>query len=294
MAITTPDAVPGEVIEAAWGDAVRADLTALDTGKYAKAGGAITGALTQSGGAVQLQPSTALRVSRPSSTRPSVEFYNDPFTTRYAAIVGADTGLEVLSDAGAVKLMPVGAEQMRVDPTNVLIGKTAANFAAVGVEVAMGSGRIASTMGVANMNHLVNHISLADANGVAFVQFQRNGSAIGTISQVSTTGVAYGTTSDKRLKTMTRPVDPDEAVAKVAEMDPVHYVVTAAPADGEKTGFMAQDLLAIAPEAVVVGTGEPGEPEFVPWMVDLSTLVPTLVAAVQALTRRIEQLEAAP
>ena len=31
MAVTTPDAVPGEVIEAAWGDAVRADLNAHET-----------------------------------------------------------------------------------------------------------------------------------------------------------------------------------------------------------------------------------------------------------------------
>ena len=38
MAITTGDAVPGEVIQAAWGDAVRADLLAHDTGKVGTAG----------------------------------------------------------------------------------------------------------------------------------------------------------------------------------------------------------------------------------------------------------------
>ena len=49
MAITTPDAVPGEMIEAAWGDAVRADLQTLDAAiatKVAKAGDTMTGDLT--------------------------------------------------------------------------------------------------------------------------------------------------------------------------------------------------------------------------------------------------------
>ena len=62
MAITTPDAVPGEVIEAAWGDAVRADLTMLDNkdttnynllnaAKVNKAGDTITPGLLNVGAA---------------------------------------------------------------------------------------------------------------------------------------------------------------------------------------------------------------------------------------------------
>ena len=53
MAITTPDAVPGEVIEAAWGDAVRADLTALDTGKMKRGGDTTTGGYVTSDGSWQ-------------------------------------------------------------------------------------------------------------------------------------------------------------------------------------------------------------------------------------------------
>ena len=57
MAVTTGDAVPGELIQASWGDAVRADLTALDNGKVAKAGDTMSGSLVM-GGAAGITTST--------------------------------------------------------------------------------------------------------------------------------------------------------------------------------------------------------------------------------------------
>jgi hypothetical protein len=308
MAITTPDAVPGEVIEAAWGDAVRADLTALDSGKYAKTGGAITGAVNiagrfdQSGGSVTLA-STDFRVTRPGTARPFIGFWNDANTVRQAAVVGAADGLELACDRGPIKLMPTdgtnAAEAARLDVNNLFLGKTSSNLQTQGFELQHSGGTLRGTMSVASVSLYANHISAANVNGCMFAQFLSSGTQIGSIAQLSTTGVAYNTTSDKRLKAFTRIVDPDEAVAKLMRVEPVQFTWRGAPADGEQLGFFAQDLVNVAPEAVTVGQGEPGDadlpdglPGFVPWSVDHSKLVPTLVAAVQALTRRIETLEA--
>lgn len=279
-----PVVAPGELITSAHINNMRSNLDRLDTTKLALAGGTVTGALITTGG---------LRVEKTGSARPAVEFFKDDNTTRTGLVCGADTGLELTSFAGPVQVFPApgSAETVRFDAANVLIGKQATNMGVIGVEIPVGVGGVRSTIGVASNNYYANHIASADVNGCAYAQFARVGTVVGSITQVSTTGVVYNTTSDRRLKTITRPVDPDESVGKVAAMDPVNYLWTQAPADGEQTGFVAQDLVAVAPEAVTVGTGEPGEPGFVPWMVDLSRLVPTLVAAVQSLTRRIEQLE---
>jgi Chaperone of endosialidase len=133
--------------------------------------------------------------------------------------------------------------------------------------------------------------------GQTYISFIRGlsptGTTIGSINIATSTSVSYATTSDKRLKTLTRPVDPDEAVATIAATEPVNFIFTGHPEDGEQVGFFAQDLVTYAPEAVTPGTGEPDDAEFTPWMVDLAKLVPTLVAAVQALTRRIQALEEA-
>ena len=219
------------------GDAVRADLTALDSTRVKKAGDTMTGTLN----------GTHLAMS--------------------GNIVAA-TG-------------------------DIICGKSGLNETAVGVEV-HDDGRLyvcTTTAGIANIRLL--KIAGATGDGSQFIRFgysQGSNTAIGSITEVGTTGVAYNTTSDKRLKTLTRPVDPDEAVAKVAALEPVNFTFTSDPAAGEQVGFFAQDLQPVAPEVVTVGTGEPDDEGFTPWMVDVSKLVPTLVAAVQALTARIEEL----
>ena len=233
MAITTPDAVPGEVIEAAWGDAVRADLQAHDTAiatKVAKGGDLMSGDL--------------------SWTR------TDP-TLGAGALVRVDGPI-----------------------VNSLTG--AAGHTTTSISLALGRGGGAG-----------------NAGGI-FVGFRGNSSSssaphtnlLGTITvATANTSVAYNTTSDKRLKSFTRLVDPDEATAKVAALEPVNYTWRDAPEAGEQIGLFAQDAYTVAPEAVTPGNGEPGDDDFIPWGVDLTKLVPTLIAAIQALTARITALE---
>ena len=230
MAITTPDAVPGEVIEAAWGDAVRADLISVEAGVNArvrKAGDIMTGEL-QIGGAANTDVA-------------GLREFPSGLLWSTATVGGGST----LSDA------------------NVWLNRTGAS-----------AGQPAAVGGV-------------------YQRFTRGwATTIGSIA-IGTGGtqVAYNTTSDKRLKSLVGPVDGDEAVAKVGALEPVAYTWNDAPEAGEQVGFFAQDVYDVAPEAVTPGEGEPGDEAFTPWMMDVSRLVPTLVAAVQALTRRIEELE---
>lgn len=287
---TLPVVAPGELITATHMNNVRANIDRLDTTKLSLTGGTMTGTLI----------GTRFRVL--SDTSAVVDFFRADGTTRVGYVRATPDQTEIHSETGDVITMAGNAEQHRTQPGRTLFGKTVTNFAGVaGVEIESTStnkGGVRSTIQASTVNYYANHIGSADTNGANYAQFTRGATIIGNIVQVSTTGVAYNTTSDKRLKRVTRYVDGDEAVDRVARMEPVNFTWAAAPADGEQVGFLAQDLYAVAPEAVTVGHGEPGDaPDadgqggFVPWMVDPARLVPTLVAAVQALTRRIEQLE---
>ena len=260
MAITTPDAVPGEVIEAAWGDAVRADLTNLDTGKFDKTGGALSGLAAYVAG---LTPSSPNHL--------------------------ADK--EYVDAADALALPKSGGTM-----SGALVVEGSPNPTTKGVAIV--NGRVWTTLGfAADAPNFRAWMAGAFAAGTRFMDFRYGGAAdtlIGSIAVVNASSIAYNTTSDKRLKTLTRPVDPSEALDKLTAIEPVHFTWNNDPAVGEQVGFLAQDLHTVAPEVVTVGVGEPGDGEdFVPWQVDLSKLVPTLVAAIQALTHRIQVLEEA-
>jgi hypothetical protein len=261
MAITTPDAVPGEVIEAAWGDAVRADLINLDTNKLSLSGGTMTGALS-----VQ-NPTLAHHATRKD--------YVDAGDAGRVLDTG-DTMTGDLRLGGTVSL----------DQSGLVHAVTGMISSTVTVP------QVSSDPNV-TMNRGGGAAGQPAANGGVYVRFARPwATTIGTITILNSTTVAYNTTSDKRLKRLTRPVDGDEALDRLAALEPVNFTFASHPEDGEQIGFFAQDAYAYAPEAVSPGSGEPGDDGFTPWMMDVGKLVPTLVAAVQALTRRNADLEA--
>jgi len=195
-----------------------------------------------------------------------------------------------------------GGEIWRTIANALMIGKTGYNTWATvgGIEMWAASGQILQTSEVNGASYYSTHLAAADAAGIHYMRFVRTGSAIlGSIAQVSTTGVAYNATSDIRLKTFTRDVDDDEALEKVRAMRPVHFTWNHAPDAGEQIGFFAQELINVAPEAVTVGEGEPGdEPDeegnggFVPWGTDVGKLVPRLVAAMQAMDNKFTAMKA--
>ena len=128
------------------------------------------------------------------------------------------------------------------------------------------------------------------STGDVYVRFalQSSGSTgtAGSITRGSGFTVLYNTTSDSRLKENIRPTHYGIAdVLKIGVKD-YNYII-----DKKNTlsGFIAQELYKIYPEAVTVGGKDPRDK---PWTVDYSKLTPLLVKAIQDQQKEIEQLKA--
>ncbi|PWL17386.1 hypothetical protein DKP76_11450 [Falsochrobactrum shanghaiense] len=105
--------------------------------------------------------------------------------------------------------------------------------------------------------------------------------------QVNTSGTAFNTTSDYRLKTNVTELDREGALQTVLNMRPVSFNWKDNPDYPQTIGFIAHELQAVFPDAV---TGEKDGETF--QGVDYGRPTPVLVAAIQALSDRIDQLEA--
>jgi hypothetical protein len=199
---------------------------------------------------------------------------------------GAITDLGLLSVANMT--FGTGAsslERMRIDSSgNLLVGTTSAlGNAKTTVSYAGASG----FAGIATYN-------FQGSGGSAAMSFFTGSTSYGSIT-TSTSGTAYNTSSDYRLKEDIQPLT--GALTKVAQLKPVTYKWKADGSDGE--GFIAHELQAVVPDCV---TGEKdavdadGNPVY--QGIDTSFLVATLTAAIQeqqslitSLTARITALE---
>ena len=125
------------------------------------------------------------------------------------------------------------------------------------------------------------------ATGVAtttpYTRFLYAGGVIGSITQSGTTAVLYNVTSDQRLKENIQ--DAESASALIDSLQVREYDWKS---DGshQRYGFVAQELVTVAPEAV----HQPADPEEM-MAVDYSKLVPMLVKEIQSLRKRILTLE---
>jgi hypothetical protein len=116
--------------------------------------------------------------------------------------------------------------------------------------------------------------------------FSIGGSAIGTISHTAAS-VAYNTTSDIRLKENINATH--YSIADVMKIKVADYNYKADKTKTVTTGFLAQDLYKVYPEAVTPGgTDEKANP----WQVDYSKLTPLLVKAMQDQQMEITALKA--
>ena len=138
--------------------------------------------------------------------------------------------------------------------------------------------------GVLSINH-----STSNVNGSGFVNFNYNATNIGSISQNGTTGVLYNIVSDYRLKESIVPIS--GGLARVNALKPSVYNWKSDGSTGE--GFLAHELAEVVPFAV---TGEKDavdkDGKIKPQGIDMSRVVPILVAAIQELTARVQTLEA--
>lgn len=124
----------------------------------------------------------------------------------------------------------------------------------------------------------------AASSGFAFAAFLRSATTIGSITQSGTTAVLYNTTSDARLKTNIADAPDAGAIIDAIKVRSFDWKGTA----GEHVahGFVAQELVAVAPQAVKEGDNG-GDTVSDEWGVDPSKLVPLLVKEIQGLRNRL-------
>jgi len=163
-----------------------------------------------------------------------------------------------------------GTPDVRVDSSgNVLVGTTSSSTPNPGVVIQpVGAVIIGNSAG---------------PSGWTFGVFQRSGTTIGSITQSGTTAVLYNTTSDQRLKENI--VDAPE-FGSVIDSIKVRSYDWKTDQTHQRAGFIAQELVTVAPEAV----HQPENPEEM-MAVDYSKLVPMLVKELQSLRARVAQLE---
>jgi hypothetical protein len=186
----------------------------------------------------------------------------------------------ILQDSGGMTLFSSGATYQRFYTNNT----ERARITSAGVFVVGDTAAVASSLsGVKFNGGLYNGLGLNDSSatsGAGYIYFQSNGTTIGSITRVAaTSAVAYNTTSDQRLKENIQ-----DAASASDLIDAIQVRQYNWKSDGshQRYGFIAQELVDIAPEAV----HQPTDSDEM-MGVDYSKLVPMLVKEIQSLRQRL-------
>jgi hypothetical protein len=160
-------------------------------------------------------------------------------------------------------------ERARIDSSgNLLVGTTSTSTTGGGFVVGGGTGTYFEA----------GHIT-GTGSGSYYTVFKYDGSLIGGITQSGTSAVLYNVTSDQRLKENI--VDADSASSLIDSLQ-VRQFDWKADGNHQRYGFIAQELVTVAPEAV----HQPTDTEQM-MAVDYSKLVPMLVKEIQSLRQRL-------
>jgi hypothetical protein len=156
---------------------------------------------------------------------------------------------------------------------NFFIGTTSI-ISGVTAKLALYSADLAGTANTCAMKNGAN------TTGGAYIRFANYLDAtIGSITQNTSTSVLYNVTSDQRLKENI--VDAPE-FGSVIDAIQVRSYDWKADGNHQRAGFIAQELVTVAPEAV----HQPADAEEM-MAVDYSKLVPMLVKEIQSLRKRL-------
>jgi hypothetical protein len=179
------------------------------------------------------------------------------------------------------------ANVMTLDASGRLfVGKISSSAANTGCELQTGVGGNAASVFTADAGSasIMNRLT---SDGV-IVDFRRQTISVGNIA-VTTLATTYNTVSDYRLKESAKPLV--GGLDRVNALKPSVYKWKVNGSAGE--GFLAHELAEVVPFAVTGNkdaVDADGNPAY--QGVDLSKLVPILVAAIQELTARVKTLEA--
>ena len=120
-----------------------------------------------------------------------------------------------------------------------------------------------------------------------------DGNQIGAVSQTSSSGISYLTSSDYRLKRNI--AETHYGIADLMKIQVKDYVYNTDKDDNQQTGYLAQQLFTVFPQAVHQGGADEKTD---PWMVDYGKVTPLIVKSVQdqqsiieMQNKKIEELE---
>ena len=190
---------------------------------------------------------------------------------------------------GSLNLGPAQTTNILQNGAVVVNGTSQVSTAALSVVGAVSGYCLATVTNASSGVGMLFANSSGTANYTA-ANFTTNagGTVVGSIV-VSSSATAYNTSSDKRLKENVQPVT--NSAALIDAMQPVTYDWTYIEGKPSGTGFLAQDLYRVYPDAVSVGDdGAADESGNVSqqWSVDYSKIVPILVSEVKSLRARLE------
>jgi len=191
---------------------------------------------------------------------------------------GNGTSLGFNSASGGFQWEIAGSEKMRIASNGtLLVGRTTA----VSGTTRLGLDATASIAGLVSETgptSTVTHVRFYNGNG--------------NIGNISTNGSAttYATSSDYRLKENV--VGMTGATDRLKQLNPSRFNFIA-DADTTVDGFLAHEVQAVVPEAIIGTHNEvDGDGNPVYQNIDQSKLVPLLVATIKELEARITALEA--
>ena len=198
-----------------------------------------------------------------SSSASSAKLAFNPNGVSSAAIGSASSSLIFYANGA-------NAERARIDSSgNLLVGATS------------GSGARVSVTGAAAAGNFSSNNTSGDSTKYHFVVYE-NGTERGSITS-NGSNTAYNTSSDVRLKENI--ADADDAASLIDAIQ-VRKFDWKDGGQHQRYGFVAQELIEVAPEAVSAPADEDAM-----MGVDYSKLVPMLVKEIQSLRARVAQLE---
>jgi hypothetical protein len=142
-----------------------------------------------------------------------------------------------------------------------------------------------------NSNGNITFFTAVDTTGGIYCDFRKSDTArVGSITRAGTSSVAYNTTSDYRLKTVTGAVTGQGA--RIDALKPIDYLWK--EGNSQARGFLAHEFQTVYPNSV---TGDKdaldadGKPKYQVMQASTSEVIADLVAEIQSLRVRVAQLE---